>query len=465
MATARSFGDVEAALADSRMAAIRPLIVLIWLLPALWLIGGERLLFPLLAVGLLLPKVKKEGTSRLSMNAPAWWLLGFIAASFVSAIQINNEMRIVTFLWDFTIYLGYFTTILFVTKTVDGFDQIKRIVFHLVIFSVFAQLIASTYFTIGSWRYESLIGQLLPSGFRDTMIGKGILARAVGKELWLLGINERVKSIFSSSIHFGTFLMMTMPLAMFLVTTSKGRARWLAFLVLASSAVFLLYSQSRTAMVLSIVMLLACYATVQASRSRAFGPPMLAAIGLIASLVVGAIAAIFWSDISESIAELFIESRAASFDNRAAIYTQTIDWIFRQPILGYGTQTDVPGLGYPLGSHNWYLAVLFKHGLVAFVPFLFFLASVVSCAVGNIFRNYQSREVLVLAISLSCWFFCYMLLCLTIEPVVDAIHLFVAGCLVGIILTLPKLAKKTDLSGRGRGYGKVGVVVSHPPNL
>jgi hypothetical protein len=418
---------------------IRPLLILIWSLPLLWLIGGERLMFPFLAVGLLLPRVKMGGRT-LSLSLPAWWFLAFLAASFISITQISTDVRIITFVWDASIYIGFFCVLLFITKNVTEFVQIRTLLVHIVLFGVVAQLFASTYFTFGSWRYESVIGQLLPGNLRNTMIGRGVLVRAVGKELWLLGINERVKAFFSSSIHFGTVLMMVIGVSVYFLGVLKGSRWWMALALLISSAVFLLYSQSRTAMVLSVLMVTVSILVVSMARSRAFGPALVGALFAGVMLAVGAFAALFWDQVWASIQDVFIESRAASFENRTEIYRQTLEWITRQPIFGYGTQTDVPGLGYPLGSHNWYLSVLFKHGLIAFIPFIIFILSVLTCSVVNVFRRYPNAEPRILSIILTCWLGCYLALCLTIEPVVDAMHMLITACLFGIILIMPKFA-------------------------
>lgn len=443
--------SLRAAANEAVVDPVRPLIGLIWCLPILWTIGGERLLFPILAIAWLLPKIRKSDNRALTMIAPLWWFAGFLLLSLLSITQINTDSRIITFVWDFSIYLGFFSAMLFINKNLTEFAQIERVMFHLVMFSVVTQLVALTYFVFGSWRYNSIIGQLLPASLQDTMIGKGVLMRAVGRELYLLGINERVKSIFSSSIHFGTVLMMTIALTAYFVTVSKGWRKAFYVGVIFSSAVLLLYSQSRTAMLLSVVMVIGIWTLVVLSRSRAFGPQMVAAALGILFVFALMFTIIAWQDISSFIQDVFIESRASSFENRSEIYSQTIQRIFEDPIIGHGTQTDVPGLSYPLGSHNWFLSILFKHGLVAFLPFMVFLTGVLGCAIANVFRTFADRKARIMAIVLGVWLVGYLLLCLTIEPVVDAMHLFHAGCMMGAILTLPNMAQKVPAGARKAG--------------
>ena len=66
---------------------------------------------------------------------------------------------------------------------------------------------------------------------------------------------------------------------------------------------------------------------------------------------------------------------AGSVDARSAVYRSTVSGFLERPLLGWGTERDIPGQRYPAGSHSTYLGVLYKHGLVGFVCLLGVLAS------------------------------------------------------------------------------------------
>ena len=52
------------------------------------------------------------------------------------------------------------------------------------------------------------------------------------------------------------------------------------------------------------------------------------------------------------------------------IYIQTFYSFLERPFFGWGTERDVKGLAYPLGSHSYYLGTLYKQGVVGFSLFI-----------------------------------------------------------------------------------------------
>lgn len=440
--------SVLAAVPSKRVpSSIRPLIGLIWSLPLLWALGGDRLFFPVIVLVALTSKALSQPRGSLRMTRPLWWLFTFLVISFVSISQISEVSRIITFVWDYLIFASFFMTILFVTKNVNDYSEFRRLLFHILAFSLFSQLIAISYFVFGSWKYNSIIGELLPAGFSDTMTGRNVLLRAVGKELYLLGLSERLKSIYSSAIHFGAVLMLSVSIAMFFIFTSRGWKKIMYLVVAASSVTLLVYSQSRTAIALTAIMIPAILIAGTLARSRLFNTTTATLVAGISLLGISALAALLWPEVSALVQDVFVESRASSFDSRSEIYIKTLRWLMVNPLFGYGTQVDVPGLSYPLGSHNWYLGIWFKHGAIALLCFIGFAYFLARSAIKNMFKDYVVAGSKFMAISLGVWAIGYLALCMTIEPIVDAIHVFLAGCVFGIILSTPKLMR----NGSDRG--------------
>ena len=77
------------------------------------------------------------------------------------------------------------------------------------------------------------------------------------------------------------------------------------------------------------------------------------------------------SGILYQIIDLLLYSRGeGSANTRMKIYIQTFNSFLERPIFGWGTERDVKGLAYPLGSHSYYLGTLYKQGIVGFSLFI-----------------------------------------------------------------------------------------------
>jgi O-antigen ligase len=55
---------------------------------------------------------------------------------------------------------------------------------------------------------------------------------------------------------------------------------------------------------------------------------------------------------------------------RSAVYVATLDGWQDRPLLGWGTERDVPGVPYPAGSHSHYLGLLYQQGAVGLLLYL-----------------------------------------------------------------------------------------------
>ncbi|WP_181242757.1 O-antigen ligase family protein [Caulobacter vibrioides] len=264
-------------------------------------------------------------------------------------------------------------------------------------------------------------------------MGKMIAVHSVGRSLWFFGVNDRLSAIFGTSIHYGSAIMLTIPIVFKFMSEARGTRKIAFALLLALSLYLLVYAQARTALLLTTALLIALPAAYSLANARALTPAttfMIALAGFVTFMIIG----VFYADrINALFDEYFIQARASSARERFDVYRLSFADIIERPLIGYGTQKTVDNLSIPLGSHSWYLAAIYKHGLFGFIPFLGVIISLNSAAVRNIFqsRNIRDQKTCVM---LSGTLLTHALLSTSLEPVVGAIHLFIFGSIAGCAL-------------------------------
>lgn len=412
-----------------RRSSVRPLIMLMWSIPLMWVLGGERLLFPLLVLAFTFRAIPRDG----KFTRPILWFGAFLIAYLASITQVAEPDRYITFLWDFSIYLSMLLTIMYIVRGAFNLDEIESILQNLVLITILFHVIAMTYFVLGDWRFETLLGKALPGGLKNTQIGQKIAIHGVGRELYFLGVNTRLASIFTSSMQYAAVTLLVTPMALYFFLVKRGWMRLAFAVALILCLLGLFFSQGRTAMVISAVALPVVFVCFVLSKVGMLSNKSIASTGLAVILLGAPIAMAVLPFAYEAFDFYFVQQRAASYEERSEVYRQSWDQIGDSPLLGHGTQVTVEDLNVPLGSHNWYLGVLFKHGMLGLVPLLAFLLYVVNASLRSIFFVKSQREKLF-AIAIFLTIASHLLLCLTAEPVVDAIHVFFLSVIYGCAL-------------------------------
>ncbi|MEZ0471200.1 O-antigen ligase family protein [Luteimonas salinilitoris] len=414
---------------------MRRILYIIWLIPFLWIIGGERLLLPVVVVAVFGLSIFNIG----SLPRPVFWLLLFLAAYLVSALQVESTVRYITFFWDFLIYLCLFLVAFHFYRASESFHDVELVVRHLVMLMFLFHLLALTYFIIGDWRFETLIGKLIPASIKATQVGSKVAVHGVGRELYFLGIGTRLASVFVSSMQYAAASLLTIPSAFYFMFRGSRSSRMFFALVFVVSCVGMFFSQGRTAIVLSALAVISMIVAHPLARSRYFSRSGSVLMVAVIAAFGGIVYLISHSVLFEYFDYYFVQQRASSYEERFEIYSLSMQEIIKSPVLGHGTQTTVEDIGIPLGSHNWYMSVLYKQGLLGFIPFIVFLTITYAKSINNIFafgrldgrRNFS----LMLAVTVCA----HAALCLTAEPVVDAIHVFFISIYFGAIYSIDKL--------------------------
>lgn len=417
----------------------RPVVYMLASLPVLWLLGGERLLSPIVITAAAAVLALGYRPARRGVPAAMAWGLAFVVADLLSGFQVMGAGRMATFAWDLSLYVAFFCLAFTIYRFARTPDDVRSVLTAAIGILLFSHALTLYFLLVGPIEFSTLAGHLLPADVRNTPTGQMVALHSVGRDLWFFGIDNRVSGIFGPSIHLGAAILLSVPMIYVHCAGTRRVARmaWLAVLML--SLVILVYSQARTAIVVTAVLLPALVAVSWLMNTRVASPRLIVPI-LAMGLILALMAALSIAPaVSEPAREFFVEARASSANTRFEIYRQTVEAIPDNPLLGHGTQRDVSDLRYPLGSHSWYLAVLYKHGLLGFVPFLAFLLSTHVAGIGAIRRFAGDRANRRLAIAVLLGLLAHAALALTVEPVVSALHLYLLAVLVGAALALRQM--------------------------
>jgi O-antigen ligase len=229
------------------------------------------------------------------------------------------------------------------------------------------------------------------------------------------GINHR----FSEGAWQGAFLhknelgrIMSVALMLFLVLAASlpRRTRWVALVGVAGSGLLIVLSQSKTALVVSVCLVLAY--SLMALRRR-LDSKLLVTVALVATVVGGG--AVLSLALKAEAATTAL-GRDVTLTGRTALWAMLLNFISQKPWLGYGYgsfwlgRTGPSGTiirtlrWYPGHAHNGVLDVALELGIVGVVLFAFVYVSVLKRSYGLFVRNAHPAEawplVLVLIITM-----------------------------------------------------------------
>jgi O-antigen ligase len=255
-------------------------------------------------------------------------------------------------------------------NVIDKWWQIEKLLKAIVIVMLIASIVGVLAFSFEIFRvqFKSLTGYFMPGAIAKTGYGGVIAVRNVGYYNWFMGLGSyfRVSSFFLYSTMFSATLAITLPMALFLRNIKKGMERHFYSFSIVVMGLALLFTTGRVA----IMAILVGYVLFRFLSIRSFAIKF-SIIGLVLLFCSLFLLWLEQSGILYQIIDLLIYSRGeGSVNTRMKIYVQTFDSFLERPFFGWGTERDVKGLAYPLGSHSYYLGTLYKQGIVGFSLFI-----------------------------------------------------------------------------------------------
>ena len=348
--------------------------LLLALFPLWWFLGVEQFIWTL-GTFLIMLKVVAKQRQKVYVVATLKWLFFFLIVHLLSGFFIVESFRLITFVRNFGAYSAAFLVVLIITNQLKSWREVRWL---LVIMTgiLFLSASVSLLGILGIWRpsFTSLMGSVLPGWIRATSYGGQIAVRSLGRPSWFSGLNSyfRVNGFFMFSTMYASTLAYFLPMVFFLFSmAAKLRGKMFLALVIVLFIINLIFTTGRIAIISCLIG--AAFYLVFYAGSRIL-VRLLALFAIVCVILILFFSAYYTSDVFEPIAQLYEDLVYArgpgSFTDRGTVYVHTIEGALQRPLLGWGTERDIPNFPYPAGSHSHYLAILYKQGIVGLLVFL-----------------------------------------------------------------------------------------------
>jgi hypothetical protein len=340
--------------------------LLFFLLPLWWLLGIEQFVFfPLLtysAVKLLVSQrsIKYQPTLLL--------LILFGTISLLSLARVDEPLRYVSFIRNLISYLTFTLLFFVITNTVRTWKHLQSLIAAVVLsMGIVGILGVAASLNIFRPLVITPIGFLLPDTVANTDLGERVLRRTLGNYSWFsyLGQYYRIRATFLYATMYAAALAMTIPLA---VLCMEYANQWRTRLLYGLIVMILLWNLFFTTGRMGWVALVAG-GTVWLVMNQRISLLVRAPLMMLGVLGALAIFGLYGANATDEAVAL-LDARGSSTSDRLRIYKSTIKGIVESPYLGWGTERDLADLPYPAGSHSYFLGVVYRHGIPAFVLFL-----------------------------------------------------------------------------------------------
>jgi hypothetical protein len=374
----RSPLDREAIIPLLATSPMDDLSLFIVLMPLWWYLGVEQIIWP---IGLLVVALKVIWRHRGRVVVPrvVRWFFFFLCVQLLSGFFIEESYRWITFLRNFSTSFSAFLLLVILVNCVNTWREIQKLIRALLFSMGVAALIGLLGIT-GVWQpdFQPSISTLLPDWIKQTSFGSRFAQRSIGHSAFFLFFPYyRVRSIFLFATLYATALAVSLPVVMYVRQSSWGiwRRMFWTFIV-GLLFVNLVFTTGRMALTAFIGGWLFFILFVR-HRHR---PSKLFFIFLFASCAMLISLAFFMQYGSGSRINTVMEGAGSiamtrSTNERLSVYAITIEEALKKPVFGWATERDIPGLNLPLGSSSFYLALLFRHGIVGFIVFAIMLLS------------------------------------------------------------------------------------------
>lgn len=351
---------------------------LLLLLPVWWLLGVEQFIW-VVGFGWAAAKSAYRGRGRLVWLSPQRWFLAFLFVYLISGLFIVESFRYITFVRNVGAYLAAFFLLLVIVNEVRSWREIY-VVGQAALIAVGASALMGLFGMLHVWTptFTSALGQVMPTWIADTDYGARIAARSIGQWGWFLGLGRyfRLSGFFLFATSYASALVFVFPFFVFYWRRQRGLKRlWGAvFLILIGMNLF--FTTARVSFVALLGGMI--YFLLYASHYRRLwrGVAIFASLLLIGGIALTLLADSWQGDNrvvnqAQGSVDTFLRARGGgSFDDRFRVYEHTLRGVGQRPLFGWGTERDFADFPYPAGSHNEYLAVLYRQGGIGFLVFL-----------------------------------------------------------------------------------------------
>ena len=356
------------------------------LFPVWWVLGFEQFIWPVLLLWVVVKLlIRKQFKLRIPPLAGAFAL--FLISQLFSAIFISASFRYISFIRTFSTFFSVLLLTL-IFENADFSDQENGNLIDTVLISISMAGLLGLMAELGLWRpkVNSLISYLLPAAVKNTSYGSVIAYRSLGNPSWFSGLGSyfRLSSLFLYPTLYGSALAFVLPIGFYrFAYPSKVWTKPRSFLLIAVMLYNLIYTTGRTAILSFLLagLLFLWFFSKQKTQYRLL-LILLASLILISFILVSFLDLAVFDQIVELLSSFLYARGEGTVVSRLSIYGNTLEDFLRRPLWGWGTERDIEGIKIPLGSHSFYLALLYRFGLAGFSIYCFILLKIWVSLVG-----------------------------------------------------------------------------------
>ncbi len=352
--------------------------LLLLFLPALWVMGLEQILPPIL-LALALGKLLLWRPHLRIPPALILFLL-FLAWQFVSATSIDTGSNWVLFGRNLISYLTGWIIAVIIINGVRRKEDVATLMSGLFWLALLISLIGAL-FACGFFpsQFEAFwVPNLLPGSIKQSQfVQESIIQRmVVNPRAELAGITyPRVSTIFLFPTGAATGFLLMLPILYFSVKMWRRGRRFRWGVLLLAAVIFLLTAARLAILALLFIICVRVYLfwRKRYRLPRWFWP----VVALVMATLLLTLLLLPDSPLLTSINLLFVSTRADSLASRLDVYAATLTSWQERPFIGWGTPRVIPTVNLaPAGTHGEYLSILYRFGLVGFLIYLAFWGAI-----------------------------------------------------------------------------------------
>ena len=335
-------------------------------LPLFWLFGLDQIILYIISIfALFLISVKCKKLYR-----PSVWLLIFITSSIISMIFIDDNIRYLEAIRNIIIYFSIFSIIYYYYD--KNIYLQKLLLYYHLIFIIWITIAGYLgYFINISFIAPSKM--IIPITTNSSFINSIFSKNLGGHYFTIIGDLWRPSSFFAHSTSLGITLSISLPLILlYKQNYIKNSINRMLVNILILFVIGLIILTTTRIAIISIIFLM-FYLLIKRKK-------YITIVSLVSSLII---------IISKLLNQILTFRGGGSTGFRMELYKKSINYFLERPIFGWGAQMDLKGFeSIPaLGSHSYYLNILFSTGIIGFILFYIFLFSF-------IFLLYHPNQIL-----------------------------------------------------------------------
>jgi hypothetical protein len=353
-----------------RLPVTWPVVALFVAFPLWWVLGLSALIWPVLAVPMLVAMIWRRWT-----RAPAPIVLWFLFCSWVlmSGLQLDSGTKITTFCYRLALYVGAGVLFLYVYNMPRSGQIDVKVLRILIAFWMIVVIGGYAGIVGGAHTFPGVIEFLLPHSLRYQPFVRELVQPVFANVENFLGFPDpRPAAPFPYTNNWGGNVAVLTPVALAALSATKpGPRRNLIIVFLFASLVPMVVSLNR-GMFLSLAVGLLYVAIRLALRGRV--TTLMSLLGLI--VLVAVVVAL--TPLGHLISANLSSTHGHSNTTRVSVSQQAFEGANHSPIFGYGEPQAVTGQGGtpPIGSQGQLWMVLYSNGYVATALFLAFFVAV-----------------------------------------------------------------------------------------